>query len=206
MTRETLARLFEPFFTTKEPGLGTGLGLANVRETTEGAGGHVAVSSELGKGSELTLYFPRADARISGVEATQPASSPRHHTVLVVDDEPQIREVIRTMLIDNEYIVRTADSARLALDILRDEQIDLVCTDLVMPEMSGSKLIDELKRLKPRMPIVVCSAYGTDDDVSRRVTRGEVLFLSKPFTRKELLEVVGRAITTHSNGRPLAAG
>ena len=208
MRPETLSRLFEPFFTTKEPGLGTGLGLANVRETTDGAGGYVEVKSELGKGSELTLYLPRADARISGVEATQPTSSARQHTLLVVDDEPQIREVIRTMLVDNEYVVRTADSARLALEILRDEKIDLVCTDLVMPEMSGSKLIDELKRTRPRLPIVVCSAYGTDDDVSRRVTRGEVLFLSKPFTRKELLDVVGRALAAqpNGNGRPLAAG
>jgi signal transduction histidine kinase/ActR/RegA family two-component response regulator len=206
MPPETLSRLFEPFFTTKEPGLGTGLGLANVRETTDAAGGHVAVKSELGKGSELTLYLPRADARISGIEATLPARASRQHTLLVVDDEPQIREVIRTMLVDNEYVVRTADSARLALDILRSEQIDLVCTDLVMPEMSGAKLIDELKRTRPRLPIVVCSAYGTDDDVSRRVSRGEVLFLSKPFTRKELLDVVGRALNAQSNGRPLAAG
>jgi signal transduction histidine kinase/ActR/RegA family two-component response regulator len=206
MPPETLSRLFEPFFTTKEPGLGTGLGLANVRETTDAAGGYVGVKSELGKGSELTLYLPRADARISGIEATQPASPTRQHTLLVVDDEPQIREVIRTMLVDNEYVVRTADSARLALEILRTEQIDLVCTDLVMPEMSGSKLIDELKRTRPQLPIVVCSAYGTDDDVSRRVSRGEVLFLSKPFTRKELLDVVGRALSAQSNGRPLAAG
>jgi signal transduction histidine kinase/ActR/RegA family two-component response regulator len=206
MPPETLSRLFEPFFTTKEPGLGTGLGLANVRETTDAAGGYVGVKSELGKGSELTLYLPRGDARISGIEATQPTRSARQHTLLVVDDEPQIREVIRTMLVDNEYVVRTADSARLALEILRNEQIDLVCTDLVMPEMSGAKLIDELKRTRPRLPIVVCSAYGTDDDVSRRVSRGEVLFLSKPFTRKELLDVVGRALSSQSNGRPLAAG
>jgi signal transduction histidine kinase/ActR/RegA family two-component response regulator len=208
MRPETLSRLFEPFFTTKEPGLGTGLGLANVRETTDGAGGYVDVKSELGRGSELTLYFPRADSRISGVEATQPSSPARQHTLLVVDDEPQIREVIRTMLVDNGYLVRTADSARLALDVLRHEQIDLVCTDLVMPEMSGAKLIDELKRTRPQLPIVVCSAYGTDDDVSRRVSRGEVMFLSKPFTRKELLDVVGRALAREPqrNGKPLAAG
>lgn len=205
MGADTLGRLFEPFFTTKEPGLGTGLGLANVRETTEGAGGHVGVKSELGRGSEFTLYFPRADSRISGVETMQPPGASRQQTVLVVDDEPQIREVIRTMLVDNGYVVHTADSARKALDILRAEPIDLVCTDLVMPEMSGSKLIDELKRTKPRLPVVVCSAYGTDDDVSRRVTRGEVLFLAKPFTRKELLDVVARALASHSNGRPLAA-
>jgi signal transduction histidine kinase/CheY-like chemotaxis protein len=207
MRPETLSRLFEPFFTTKEPGLGTGLGLSNVRETTDGAGGYVDVKSEFGHGSELTLYLPRADSRISGVEATKPSSPARQHTLLVVDDEPQIREVIRTMLVDNGYLVRTADSARLALDILRHEQIDLVCTDLVMPEMSGAKLIDELKRSRPQLPIVVCSAYGTDDDVSRRVTRGEVMFLSKPFTRKELLDVVGRALAhePRGNGKPLAA-
>ena len=206
MPPETLSRLFEPFFTTKEPGLGTGLGLANVRETTDGAGGHVAVRSELGQGSELTLYLPRADAQISGIESTQPARSTRHHTLLVVDDEPQIREVIRTMLVDNEYVVRTADSARTALEIVRNEHIDLVCTDLVMPELSGAKLIDELKRMRPRLPIVVCSAYGTDDDVTRRVTRGEILFLSKPFTRKELLDVVSKALSSQPNHRPLAAG
>ncbi|HEY6881454.1 MAG TPA: response regulator [Polyangiales bacterium] len=209
MRPETLSRLFEPFFTTKEPGLGTGLGLANVRETTDGAGGYVDVHSELGRGSELTLYFPRADARVSGVETTQPANPARQQTLLVVDDEPQIREVIRTMLVDNGYLVHTADSARLALDVLRHEPIDLVCTDLVMPEMSGAKLIDELKRSRPQLPVVVCSAYGTDDDVSRRVSRGEVMFLSKPFTRKELLDVVGRALAHEPplrNGKPLAAG
>jgi signal transduction histidine kinase/CheY-like chemotaxis protein len=206
MRPETLARLFEPFFTTKEPGLGTGLGLANVRETTDAAGGYVDVKSELGHGSELTLYFPRADSRISGVESMQLASPARQQTLLVVDDEPQIREVIRTMLVDNGYLVRTADSARLALDLLQREEIHLICTDLVMPEMSGAKLIDELKRSRPQLPIVVCSAYGTDEDVSRRVQRGEVMFLSKPFTRKELLDVVGRALTHQPNGKPLAAG
>jgi signal transduction histidine kinase/ActR/RegA family two-component response regulator len=207
MGNDTISRLFEPFFTTKEPGLGTGLGLANVRETTEAASGHVDVKSSLGQGSELTLFFPRADPHISGIESTQPLKSSHQNTLLLVDDDPQIREVIRTMLADNGYLVRTADSARAALDILQVTHVDLVCTDLVMPEMSGSKLIDELKRARPTLPIVVCSAYGTDEDVSRRVARGEAYFLSKPFTRKELLDVVARALNApQSNGRPLAAG
>ncbi|MET0340890.1 MAG: response regulator [Polyangiales bacterium] len=206
MGDDTLARLFEPFFTTKEPGLGTGLGLANVRETTDAAGGHVSVKSELGKGSQLTLYFPRADAHISGIESTQPPALARQNKLLVVDDEPQIRDVIRTMLVDSGYDVRVADSARAALAVLAETEVDLICTDMVMPEMSGAKLIDELRRTRPDLPVVVCSAYGTDDDVSRRVARGEVFFLSKPFTRKDLLGIVNRALSARSNGRPRAAG
>jgi DNA-binding NtrC family response regulator len=78
--------------------------------------------------------------------------------------------------------------------MLADEPVDLVCTDLVMPDMTGSALIDEVRRDYPRLPVVVCSAYGSDADVNRRVMAGEAWFLAKPFTRTDLLEVVQRAL------------
>jgi signal transduction histidine kinase/ActR/RegA family two-component response regulator len=202
MSDDTRTRMFEPLFTTKEPGLGTGLGLSNVRETTEAAGGFVDVRTTLGSGSELTLYFPRTEARTSGIEATGPVPQPGQARVLVVDDEPQIREVICTMLADRGFVVRAADGAKAALNVLKSESIDLVCTDLVMPDMSGNKLIGEIKLSSPKIPIIVCSAYGIDEDVSRRVARGEVLFMSKPFSSQELLELVHKALT---GGRPNGA-
>jgi signal transduction histidine kinase/ActR/RegA family two-component response regulator len=195
MSAETQARMFEPFFTTKEPGLGTGLGLSNVRETTDAAGGFVEVVSELGEGSVLTLYFPRTEARTSGVESMSPVRSTGPATVLVVDDEPQIRDVICTMLADRGFSVRSADGAKTALAILKSESIDLVCTDLVMPEMSGAKLIEEIGRISPKTPIIVCSAYGIDEEVSQKVQKGLALFLAKPFSGAALIGLVNKALS-----------
>ncbi|HEX6239476.1 MAG TPA: response regulator [Polyangiales bacterium] len=200
MNEETQTRMFEPFFTTKEPGLGTGLGLSNVRETTEAAGGFIDVHSELGAGSVLTLYFPRTEAHTSGVESTGPLLRKQPATVLVVDDEPQIRDVICAMLSDQGYQVKSADGAKAALALLKDEGIDLICTDLVMPDLSGPKLIEEMKRTRPNVPIIVCSAYGIDEEVSRKVALGQALFLSKPFTSSALLELVHKALS-RPNGR-----
>jgi CheY-like chemotaxis protein len=195
MNEETQARMFEPFFTTKEPGLGTGLGLSNVRETTEAAGGFIDVQSELGSGSVLTLYFPRTEAHTSGVESTGPMLRQEPATILVVDDEPQIREVICAMLSDRGYLVKSADGAKSALALLKSESIDLICTDLVMPDLSGPKLIEEMKRCRPETPIIVCSAYGIDEEVSRKVALGQALFLAKPFTSNALLELVHKALS-----------
>ncbi len=201
MTPEVMGRIFEPFFTTKEPGLGTGLGLSNVRESVSAAGGHVAVQSTLAQGTVFTLYLPRADARISGVETRPPAAAIHASTVLVVDDEPQIREVIRTILQESGYAVHVADNAKAALAYADSHAVDLLCVDLVMPDMMGMRLIDALRAKHPKAPVLVCSAYGSDDDISRRVSRGELSFLPKPFTRKALLDAVERVLS-RAAGRP----
>ncbi|MFT3926162.1 MAG: response regulator [Myxococcales bacterium] len=209
---DVLPHIFEPFFTTKEPGRGTGLGLSNVREITEASGGHVTVQSELGRGSEFSLYFPRVESRPSGVQSRAPTGRSHRATLLVVDDEPQIREVIQTMLSEGGFLVKTAETGSEALAQLADEPVDLVCTDLVMPDMTGAALIDEVRKVHPRLPVVVCSAYGSDADVSRRVTSGDAWFLAKPFTRTDLLEVVERALAaqrkrvTGEGGSPLSQG
>jgi len=200
MTPAVLARVFEPFFTTKEPGLGTGLGLANVRETTDGVGGHVSVDSELGKGTTFRLYFPRARGRVSGIETRSEGGLKRQASILVVDDDPQIREVIRTILVEGGYDVHIANSARHARELSARRSYDLLWTDLVMPDMSGKRLIDEFSVAHPSTPVLVCSAYVADESVSQRVARGELSFLAKPFTRKALVDVVERALRSPFTG------
>jgi DNA-binding NtrC family response regulator len=159
------------------------------------------VQSELGSGSVLTLYFPRTEAHTSGVESMGPMLRPEPATVLVVDDEPQIREVICAMLSDRGYLVKSADGAKAALALLKSEPIDLICTDLVMPDMSGSKLIEEIKRTRPSTPIIVCSAYGIDEEVSEKVAQGQALFLAKPFPSSALLDLVHKALSRRGGTR-----
>jgi signal transduction histidine kinase/CheY-like chemotaxis protein len=205
MTEAVQARMFEPFFTTKEPGLGTGLGLANVRETVDAAGGHVTAETALGRGSTFSIYLPQAQAHSSGVEHTvaeRPVTAAR---VLVVDDEAQIRDVVRAILEDRGFQVRTAESTRAALSLLSTEKFDVLCTDIVMPDLSGKRLVDELRQIEPTLPVVVCSAYGSDGEVSARVQRGEVLFLAKPFTSDDLVDVVCRALARDHQGTPAQA-
>jgi DNA-binding NtrC family response regulator len=120
--------------------------------------------------------------------------------VLVVDDEAQIREVVRAILEDRGFTVRTAESTRAALNLLASEKFDVLCTDISMPDLSGKRLVDELRQREPSLPVVVCSAYGSDAEVSARVQRGEVLFLAKPFTSGDLVDVVCRALARRNNG------
>jgi CheY-like chemotaxis protein len=192
--KNTREHIFEPFFTTKAPGLGTGLGLSNVRATAEGASGCVTVESELGEGATFTLYLPlTTESRVSGVEhRVYPQARTTTANVLVVDSEPQIRDVVCAMLQTNGYAACTADSAREALAQLQSGKIDVLCIDAMLPDMSAERLIDQVRRSHPRLPVVVCSAFGTDEGISRHLARGHVVFLSKPFSCKELLSGIER--------------
>jgi signal transduction histidine kinase/CheY-like chemotaxis protein len=197
--RQALEHIFEPFFTTKAPGLGTGLGLSNVRATTEAAGGHVTVHSEPGAGASFTLYLPlTSESRVSGEQRTVRALASSQATVLVADGEPQIRDVVCAMLQANGYAASTAESAKDALRQVAEGAIDVLCIDAMLPDMSAAKLLDEVRRSHPRLPVVVCSAAGTDDGVSRHLVRGHTVFLCKPFTCKELLDSIERV---RSGGR-----
>ncbi len=195
MSEDVLSRAFEPFFTTKEPGLGTGLGLANVRETTEAAGGYVSVQSQLGKGTEFSLYFPRADARVSGIAPRESSIATRQAAILIVEDEPQIRDVMQALLVEAGYEAHVASSAKPALELARTRHFDLLCADLVMPDMAGSKLIEEFLAIQPGTPVLICSAYGSDEQIRAQIARGDLALLPKPFTRQALLDVVARALS-----------
>jgi PAS domain S-box-containing protein len=184
------ARVFEPFFTTKEQGKGTGLGLSMVYGIVQQSGGSIWVSSEVGHGTTFEIYFPRVD------QAPEPADEePAIHgmpggteTVLVVEDEPELREIVRETLEARGYTVLEAGHGAEALDVATRHTgpIHLLLTDVVMPTMNGADLARALSPQRPGMAVLFVSGY-TDDAISRHgVLEPGVAFLEKPFNPGEL--------------------
>ncbi len=192
MDAATQKRLFEPFFTTKPAGAGTGLGLSTVFGIVTQAGGHVTVNSTTGRGSTFTIYLPRlveSDATAAGPELTAPAAR-GGETILLADDEDAIRLAIRRHLQKLGYQVIATANGREALDYATANgggaRIDLLLTDMVMPEVSGRELIDRLAALRPRIRVLCMSGF-TDDAVLHEHSRGAGdAFIQKPFALDEL--------------------
>ncbi|MFL5274203.1 MAG: response regulator, partial [Anaeromyxobacteraceae bacterium] len=210
MTPDVQARVFEPFFTTKALGKGTGLGLATVFGIVEQSGGTISVESEQGRGTAFTIVLPRtADAVESTVPGTVTTSTSGTETVLVVDDEPLVREVTVRALRSGGYQVLTAaggDDA-LALAGRADTHLDLVITDVVMPGMDGSAVAEELRRRDPRLPVLFVSGHAHDCVLHHGVSEGSVEFLSKPFTASSLRARVRQMLDAASRAsRPASAG
>ena len=193
MTPDVVARIFEPFFTTKASGKGTGLGLATVYGIVKQSGGQIFVYSEPGHGTTFKVYLPRidgpADAAASG-QAT--AARGGHETVLLVEDDGSLRDVIREMLQEKGYTVLAAPNVAQALEIggRVGSPVDLVLTDMVLPDRSGRALADELRRKAPSTKVVFMSGY-TDDKVTQD---GALLpgqhFIEKPFDQESLVRKV----------------
>ncbi len=186
MNTEIQGRVFEPFFTTKDKSRGTGLGLATVYGIVSQCNGHITVESEPGQGTTFTIFFPRVAA------PTQPDPSHRtrirapggSETILVVEDEPAVRELVSRVLDSRGYAVLTAADGREALDFARhhDGHIDLLLSDVVMPGMSGRELAEHLLVISPETRVAFLSGY-TDDEVLRHgVLDAQFAFLQKPFT------------------------
>jgi CheY-like chemotaxis protein len=198
MTPQVLAHVFEPFFTTKELGRGTGLGLATVYRIVERTGGTINVSSNVGKGTSITVYFPRADAAEIVVEAPSPLR-PRvgTETVLVVEDVAALRGLVRRMLERHGYTVLVAESAEEALGVFeQNASIDVVLTDAVMPGASGPELIGQLMHRRPDLRVVFMSGYAADAVFQHGLPKSGIGFLHKPFTSdvltQKLREVLDR--------------
>jgi len=197
MNSETLARIFEPFFTTKGQGKGTGLGLATVYGIVKQSGGYVWVYSEVGKGTIFKIYLPRVEeaAETEPVPAAAPALR-GSETVLLVEDDQSVRTLARSILESYGYTVLEAASGKEGLEVARQytRPIDLVLTDVVMPEMSGSDMASRLETLRPGVRVLYMSGY-TDDAVFRHglLERGRV-FLQKPFTPGALAHKVREAL------------
>lgn len=184
MDEQTRARIFEPFFTTKEVGKGTGLGLATVLGIVQQSGGHIRVESEVGVGTTFKLYFPRVDEAATPV-ASGAAAPPRggSETVLVVDDEVEVQALLETALAGWGYTVLGATSPREAIRVAQHHagRIDVLVTDVVMPEMSGAVLAEQLRARHPEMAMLFMSGYAgyAADSIPQDLAR--VGFLQKPF-------------------------
>jgi signal transduction histidine kinase/ActR/RegA family two-component response regulator len=198
MSPATLQRVFEPFFSTKAPGRGTGLGLTNVWNIAQRAGGTVRVESELGHGTIFNVYLPlqAASTRRKTERPSQPTLRRGHETVLVVEDDIRLRALLVTLLIDAGYTVLDAANvdAALALERAHTGTLDLVCTDVVMPGRPVRELIAELRARRPRAAILICSGYSEDEQIARGIRSGEFKLLDKPFTQERLLAAVRAAL------------
>jgi len=188
MTREVRARAFDPFFTTKDFGQGTGLGLSQVYGFVKQSGGHVKLFSEVGHGTTVKLYLPRHQAPgASSVDVELGASVPHSgngETILVVEDNDDVREYTTGILHELGYFVLQAPNAARALQIIDGKsQIDLLFTDVGLPGgINGKRLADTARERRPRLKVLFTSGYARNAIVhDGRLDRG-VLLISKPFT------------------------
>lgn len=184
--------MFEPFFTTKGEGRGTGLGLAMVNRLMHEYGGHVAVSSEPGRGTMFTLYLPLAEEPVA-LAASDPSSIA---PVLVVDDDVGAGSFLSELLISHGYRVRSLVSANEALRLVRENpgQVRLVITDYSMPEMDGVSLARELSVLDAGLPVLLVSGYGADIDIADFGKHNIRAMFGKPIETEKLLAAVRQAV------------
>ena len=190
MDRETQARIFEPFFTTKEKGKGTGLGLSTVYGIIKQSGGYVFVQSELGRGTVFTIYFPRVDAASEALGAAPAtlAAAGGSETILLVEDEDSVRQLIRETLESRGYQVLQAANghAALALAASRSDTIHLVITDVVMPGLSGHELVQQLLATRPTTKVLFLSGHAEETVATPLSSQSPQAFLQKPFTLQNL--------------------
>jgi PAS domain S-box-containing protein len=186
---DILERVFEPFFTTKPLGTGTGLGLATVHGIVKQSGGNIWVYSEPGHGTTFKIYLPAVSADVTDHRDTAPTHVPGGtETILVVEDEPSLRSLVGDMLELNGYNVIIAESSTAALDLVENERpsIDLLLTDLIMPQLGGRDLAARIKRTMPTVNVLFMSGYS-DEAVNRNGTlEAEAAYLEKPFSGAEL--------------------
>jgi PAS domain S-box-containing protein len=194
MDAATKAHIFEPFFTTKAQGKGTGLGLAMVYGIVKQSDGYIWVYSEVGRGTTFKIYFPRVDTEAVPTQASKMvADRPRgSETVLVVEDEAAVRALVTGVLQASGYTVMTASSGADALALSAQHQgaIDLLLTDVVMPELSGPQLAGRLAKSYSKMKVLFVSGYTDDAIVHHGVLDSRSAFLQKPFTPEALARKV----------------
>lgn len=191
------ARIFEPFFTTKPVGKGTGLGLATVFGIVQQNRGGISVSSPPGKGASFAIFLPIVEAVAAAPGEAPPAPLPKTRArILVVEDSEAIAELVTETLQANGYEVLVSTNGLDALDLCRalDRPVDLVLTDVIMPEMSGRVMVEHLQKLWPTVKIIFMSGYTSDVIVRHGVFNSDVGFIEKPFTPSQLVQKVSETL------------
>ena len=192
MTPDVLVRAFEPFFTTKEIGHGTGLGLSQVYGFVKQSGGHVKIYSEVGHGTTVKLYFPRARGHADDVEDEPALHTPRgsidNEVILVVEDDKDLRWYLIEALRDLDYRTIGAPDADAALAILEQpsNKIDLMLTDVVMPGMNGRELSKRARELRPGLKVLFMSGYSRNAVVHHGRVDLDVQLIQKPVSLQDL--------------------
>jgi two-component system, cell cycle sensor histidine kinase and response regulator CckA len=211
MSPETVAHIFEPFYTTKESGRGTGLGLSTVYGIVKQSGGYIWVYSEPGRGSSFKVYLPRVEEAPEALPAARARSGEQKgsETILLVEDQPQVRELARMALSEKGYTVLVTSSTDDAENVCATHgaEIHLLLTDLIMPGISGRELAKRLTARHPKMRVLYMSGY-TFSIVQQTAAQSGLLedgvsFLQKPFTpsalSEKVREVLDRSVAANKN-------
>jgi two-component system cell cycle sensor histidine kinase/response regulator CckA len=203
MTPEVKAKLFEPFFTTKPRTQNTGLGLATVYGIVAQSGGYIWVDSETGIGTAFKICFPRVEPEdeLPVPESEAPQAAGGTESILVVEDEEIVRTMAIRVLKSRGYVVHAASNGREALDLVRrlDQPVDLVLTDMVMPDMGGIQLVERLRELNPGLRAAYMSGYAEGDKLEASPEQERRFFLQKPFSIDSLTHKVREALDAPSD-------
>jgi signal transduction histidine kinase len=202
MSAETKAHIFEPFFTTKEAGKGTGLGLATVYGVVKQSGGFVWVDSAPGEGATFRIYLPQVSETLDKADADpKPATVPRgSETILVVEDEADVRDLACEFLKISGYSVLQASNGLEAIELLArySGKVHVVLSDVIMPRMGGSELVEQLKIARPDTRVLLMSGYSEYCDGQKEPAFSQTLTLQKPFSRPSLIEKIREVLSGNS--------
>jgi CheY-like chemotaxis protein len=203
MDKDTQSRIFEPFFTTKEKGKGTGLGLSTVYGIVKQSGGFIFAHSELGHGTTFRIYLPRVEDPADHIGPTKNAiaATGGSETILLVEDEESVRELVRDTLTNKGYRVMEAKNGEAGLRVSEEHQgaIDMLITDVVMPGMSGRELAKRVSAARPDVKVLFLSGYTEDAIIHEGVLEPGTAFLQKPFTLQVLSRKVREVLRAESS-------
>ncbi len=197
MKPEVRSRIFEPFYTTKGKGRGTGLGLSMVYGIVRNHSGFIDVYTEIGQGTEFKIFLPSAVDRLEDAAAiTDAQPQGKGEVIMIVDDEPMLRELVADVLKEQGYTILVASNGKEAVELYEEakEKIDLVILDMIMPEMDGQATFRALRTLSPNLKVLISSGFSQDNAVQRLLSDGAAGFVGKPYQTEDLVKAVANQL------------